>query len=226
MFISLKVNQNLTMRDNEEVNIQGQLDAQITNQEMKDTGWRYNEIHSMTTNFYKTNELNGSSYVKIPLRGSCVLNIEIDDKYCFLCIFLAHPHPCQNSHPNWVSNYRQLFIKFKIDGFDFTNGFRTCDVVKFENLKKLSINIFELQFYKVIWKNHQWKHKLIPIEVSKNNSERVIDLMIYKNHYVLIKTLHVFLGKKDCKFVCRRCLTCYRHERVWVKHKKDVNNKK
>ena len=42
--------------------------------------------------------------------------------------------------------------------------------------------------------------------------------MTYKNHYVLIKKLHVFLGKKDCRFVCRRCLNCFRYENVLLKH--------
>ena len=29
-------------------------------------------------------------------------------------------------------------------------------------------------------------HKLVPIELSKNEHETTIDLLIYKNHYVLI----------------------------------------
>ena len=147
LFISLKINQILTLKDIEETNIYSQLDSQITNQELKDSGWRFNKIISMTIYFYKTKELNGSSYVKIPLRSSAILNIENDDKYCFLWSILAHLHPCQNSHPNRVSNYRQYFNELKIEGIDFTNGFKTSDVVKFEKLNSLSINIFELKFY-------------------------------------------------------------------------------
>ena len=48
---------------------------------------------------------------------------------------------------------------------------------------------------------------------------RRIDLLIYKNHYALIRKLHVFLGKPDCKFVCRRCLSSYSNEDVLEKHK-------
>ena len=82
-------------------------------------------------------------------------------------------------------------------------------------MNNLAINIFELQFYQ---EEINWKHKLIPVEVSENNSGAVIDLMIYKNHYALIKKLHIFLGKRDSKFVCRRCLTCFTNENVLVKH--------
>ena len=49
------------------VNIYSQLDSQITNQELKDSGWRFNKLISMTIYFYKTKELNGSSYVKFHL---------------------------------------------------------------------------------------------------------------------------------------------------------------
>ena len=60
------------------------------------------------------------------------------------------------------------------DGFDFTNGFKCSDVHKFEKLKNLSINIFELILYK---NQKKWNHKLIPIEVSKNDSDGAVDLI-------------------------------------------------
>ena len=44
----------------------------------------------MTIYFYKTQELNGSSYVKIPIRSNAILNIQNDDKYCFIWSILAH----------------------------------------------------------------------------------------------------------------------------------------
>ena len=63
------------------------------------------------------------------------------------------------------------------------------------------------------------RHKLIPIEVSKNDSDRVIDLAIYKNHYVLIKKLNVFLGDHNKNFLCRRCLNSYTSENMLKIHK-------
>ena len=67
---------------------------------MKDSGWRFDKINSMIVYFYRTGELNGSNYVKIPLRSSAILNIENDDKYCFLWSILAHLHPCNINQPN------------------------------------------------------------------------------------------------------------------------------
>ena len=60
-----------------------------------------------------------------------------------------------------------------------------------------------MNFYQV---KDKWKHTLIPIEVSKNDSDRVIDLLIYKNHYPLVKNLNVFLGRHHKNFIYRRIL--------------------
>ena len=46
-----------------------------------------------------------------------------------------------------------------------------------------------------------WKHNLIPIEISKIESDKVVDLLFYKNHYALNKKLHVFLGNHNKSFV-------------------------
>ena len=179
MFINLNINQNLTQSDLDKIDIRSRLEHQIQQQEMKDSGWRFDKINSMTVYFYKTNELNGSNFVKIPLRSNAILSIENIDKYCFLWSIIAYLHPCKINHPNRVSNYKQYFNELNIQSFHFTNGFKCSDIHKFIELNNLSVNIFELIFYQ---DQNQWKHKLIPIEVSKNDSDRVIDLAIYKNH--------------------------------------------
>ena len=216
LFINLNINHNLTESDLDKINIISPLEFQIQQQEMKDSGWRFDKINSMTIYFYKTDEMNGSNYVKIPLRSNAILNIENNDEYCFLWSILAYIHPCNINHPNRVSTYRQYFIELNIQGFDFSKGFRCSDVHKFNELNNLSVNIFELVFYQ---DQNNWRHKLIPIEISKNDSDRVIDLAIYKNHYVLIKKLDVFLGDHNKKFICRQCLSSYKSENMLIKHK-------
>ena len=87
---------------------------------------------------------------------------------------------------------------------------------RFEKLNSLSANIYELNFYQ---DDDKWKQSLIPIEISKNESYKVIDLLIYKNHYALIKKLHVFLGSRNKSFVCRRCLNSYTCENALINQK-------
>ena len=169
----------------------------------------------MTVYFYKTGELNGSNYTKIPLRKNAIFKIEINDKYFFIWSVLASFHPCI-IHPNRVSNYKQYLKELNISGFDFSKGFKCSDVHKFNELNILSINIFELNFYQ---DQKKWKHKIIPVEIKKNDSHRVIELLIYKNHYALIKKLDVFLGDHNKNFICRGCLNSYTSENMLLLQK-------
>ena len=212
MVVNLSMVNNLTQSEIDNTNIQWEVEARKQNLEMKESGWHFQRVNSMTISFYNTGNMDGSSYVKIPLRSSAILNIKNNDKYCFLWSILAKLHPCENNS-NIVSSYRDYFDELNIEGFDFTNGFKCSDMYRFEKLNNLSINKYELGF-------DQNKYKLIPIEISKNESDKVIDLLIYKNHYVLIEKLNVFIGKHDCKYVCRKCLNSYTTNSMLVKHKK------
>ena len=71
-----------------------------------------------------------------------------------------------------------------MNDFDFKNGFKCTDVHKIEKLNNLSINLFELYFYQ---DHNKWRHKLVPIEVSKNESDRVLVLRNFKTRYAPIK---------------------------------------
>ena len=215
-FINLKINHNLTQTDIDNIDIQSPLEHQIQQQEMKNSGWRFDKINSMTKYFYKTGEMNDSNHVKIPLRSNAILNIENYDKYCFIWSKLASLHPCNNNHPNRVSNYMQNFDELNIQGSDFSKGFKCSDIHKFNELDNLSINIFDIIFYQ---DQNKWRHKLIPIEISKIDSDRDIDLAIYKNQHILNKKLDVFLGDHNKKFVCRRCLSSNTSENMLMKHK-------
>ena len=129
----------------------------------------------MKIRFCKTVEITGSSYAKLPLRSNALNNIKNNDKYCFIWSILAGLHHCENDHLNRVSNYSQCFNELNIDGFHFTNGFKCCDMHRFEKINNLSINIYETNFYQ---DDDKWKHNSIPIEVSKKESDRVGDLLI------------------------------------------------
>ena len=216
LYINLNINHNLTESDIDNIDVRYQLEQQIQNQEMKISGWTFDKINSMKISFYKFVELNGSSYVKIPLRSNAILNIQNNDKYCFIWSILAILHACENTHPSRVINYSQYFNEINFQSFDFTNGFKCSDVHRFNELNNLSVNIFELNFYQ---DGDKWKHNLLPIEISKNDSDELIDLLIYKNHYALIKKLHVFLGDRNKSFVCRRCLNSFSCENALTNHK-------
>ena len=146
-------------------------------------------------------------------RSSALSNNKNYDKCCFLWSILAKLHPCNSNHPNSVSNYRQNFIALNIEGFDFSKGFKCNDVQKFKKVSILFINTFELNRY---LDQIEGKHKLFPIEVSRNETDRLVDLKIYRSQYVLIKKLNVFLGKQVFRFIFKGCLCPYTSQGVLI----------
>ena len=149
LFINLNITHNLTQTDIDNIDIKSPLDFQIQQQEMKDSGWRFDKINSLIVYFYKTGEMNGSDYVKVPLRSNAILNTENNDKYCFIWSILASVHPCHNNHPNIVTNYKQFFDEINSIGCDFNKGFKRSDVHRLHELKTLSINMFEIKSIKI-----------------------------------------------------------------------------
>ena len=84
LYIYLKFNHNLTKSDIDNIDVRSQLKHQIQSQENQESGWIFEKINSMKVSFYKSTELNGTSCVKIPLRSNAILNIQNNDKYCFI----------------------------------------------------------------------------------------------------------------------------------------------
>ena len=66
----MNINHNLTETDIDNIDVKSQWEHQIKIQETKESGWIFEKINLMKIKFYKTGELNGSSYVNIPLRSN------------------------------------------------------------------------------------------------------------------------------------------------------------
>ena len=75
LFNILNINNNLTETDINNIDVKSQLEHQIQVQETKESGWVFDKNNSRKIGFYKTGELDGSSYVKIPLRSNALINI-------------------------------------------------------------------------------------------------------------------------------------------------------
>ena len=175
LFMNLKTNHNLTESDIDNIDVRSQLDHQILVQESRESGWIFDKINSMQISFYRTVELNGTSYVKNPLRSNAFLNVQNHDKFCFIWSILASLHPCEYTRPSRVNIFSQYFNELNFQSFDFTNALKCSDVHRFNELINLSVNTYELNFHQ---DGDKWKHNLIPKKISKKGSDNVIDLLI------------------------------------------------
>ena len=62
-FTNLNINHNLKQSDLDKIDIRSPSEHQIQQQEMRDSGWRFEKVSSMTAIFYTTGEMNGRSFV-------------------------------------------------------------------------------------------------------------------------------------------------------------------
>ena len=70
LFIVLESNKKITESDIGNIEINCPLETQIQKQEMKNSGWRFDKINSMTIYSFKTTKMNGSSIL-------CEVSVEI-----------------------------------------------------------------------------------------------------------------------------------------------------
>ena len=59
LYINLNFTHRLTQSHIDNIDIRSELARQNQNQEMKNSGWRFENYYSMTICFHKTSELNG-----------------------------------------------------------------------------------------------------------------------------------------------------------------------
>ena len=218
--IAINIIENLTRIQLNDLDIMTDLNYEIERRDMEGSGWNIQGINHLKIYFHKTNPINGQTYIEFPIRTNAVLNIQNNDSYCFLWCVLASIHPV-NKDPQRVSKYIPYRNELNINNIDFSNGMKITDIDKFEKLNnQLSINVFE---YTTEDDND---YKLVPFYISKNIENRIIiDLILYKNYYILLKKLHVFIGKHDNRFVCRNCLSSYSVQSELITHKKLCGNK-
>ena len=60
LYINLNINHNSTQSDFDYIDVKSPLEFQIQQQDMKDSGWRFDKTNSMTIYFHQTGIMNSS----------------------------------------------------------------------------------------------------------------------------------------------------------------------
>ena len=73
----MNINHNITESDLDKFDVRSPIEHQIQQQELKESGWRFDKVNSMIVYFYRTGEMDGRSYIKNPLISNAILRIKI-----------------------------------------------------------------------------------------------------------------------------------------------------
>ena len=128
----------------EEVNEANVISDQIDEIEQGESGYIFDSIKKLTVKMFRYHDIRASSYCKLlkPFcNSSSMVNIQNNDKYCFLWSILAHKYKV-NNHRERVSHYKTHFHELNQGDIQFPMKIK--DIPTFERINKLKINVFEL----------------------------------------------------------------------------------
>ena len=189
-----------------------QIENQLLEYSVNGSNWIIKKIIRLDIHIGKYKATYGSCLKNdLPTRlknKQALICIKNKDEKCFLYSICAKLFPTvkryQQSRPQYYSKY---FEKFNLKNISFPFDIKYLD--KFEKQNKhlnMRINIYgynELDF----------KHpEIFPVRISKFKAKNTIDLLLYENHFYLIKNFNRFCGRKDLclRHFCRNCLTGFR----------------
>lgn len=149
----------------------------------------------------------GASYVELPKKYKkkhCFVNIKNNDNKCFLWSILA------SEFPQYIKS-KKIFLKE--NHFDCTNltfPVSIQNVHVFEENNKININIYDLRIEKLASGDEFDSISLIyPDSVRESNYEKTVNLLLYDNHYVLIKDSNKLFYSLCAHRHILRCNFCF-----------------
>ena len=186
---------------------------------LRGSGWSEGTVKQIKLKQTKYTPIAGKTYIPLPKAladKKAVLNIKNSDDKCFMWCVLAKLHYFKKNAER-TSNYSKFVDELNLDGITFPVSIEQVET--FEQQNNLSINVYT-------WSETE---NLQPLRVSKdsptigNPDERHVDLLLYMQHYTLIRTMSRLLGfsskdehKQD---FCRRCLVRIPSIQAALKHR-------
>lgn len=175
--------------------------------EERDSGWTFISNSHLEINISKYQPLGGSKFLSLPKtiknKKACV-NIQNNDKYCFLWCIMAALFPT-NRHPERVTSYPHFRDILNINGLSFP--IKISDIGVFEkNNPTLNIFVYGLKNDRTI---------IGPLYTSSNSKSKSIHLLHLENntssHFCLIKNLTRLVRCQISKhhgklYFCETCL--------------------
>ena len=131
--------------------------------------------------------IKGSSFENIPkiFYNSKIINIiQNKDKKCFLYCYLRKYLNPVKTHSNRVSKIDKEYVQKLKNELNYN-----LDDVKVQDLSKIE-DLLETNIY-VYSCNKNLKEK-IPVYKCDKNFEKFLDLLLFENHYMLIKNIDRF----------------------------------
>ena len=193
----------------------------FANFQMKGSNWRLKSVIRLEINTGTYKPLKGKSYIPLPKElaaKKAIINIKNEDDECFKWCVTRALNPIVKHSERITEQLKEHAKSLNWDGIKFPVAVDENVISKFERNNNLNINIFGYDSKEM---------DIFPLIISKNKSEKAIDLLLISNgktkHYCLIKNFNKLAsGRTETShnkmYYCKRCLTGYRTVEGLQKH--------
>ena len=185
----------------------------------KGSGWYFKEAVNLEIHTVDYKPMRGSSNISLPdfiTRKKVIININNDDKKCFLWCVLRYLHPVERS-AHRISDLQQYENELNTQGIDFP--VKVKDISKFESLNPTipGINVFSVNE----------NNKFYPLRMAQRDTQNTIALFLYEEdgkYYSLIKSFsrlfrsQITSRTNGATYICKKCFTHFSKEEMLEKH--------
>ena len=193
------------------------------------SGWFLKKILLLRLAIYRCNPFGGCEYIKLPpcLKSKhSLLSFNCYDNKCFLYSVLAAFRKQRNARR--ITSYTALISSLNLNGISFPT--RLNEIPKFEKHNNVTINVFGM--FQEEESNGCSRLIPFPMYIStnfENEHKKHINLLLYKNHYMLIKNIDKFIRPffwKKTRYFCCKCLLSFNRKISYKLHKQSdcLNN--
>ncbi|XP_076674650.1 uncharacterized protein LOC143372385 [Andrena cerasifolii] len=180
----------------------------------RDSGRALSQILNLIVNVNKYNPLRAGCHFKLPreiLMKKATISVRSEDNACFAWAEVAALHPAERN-PHRPSSYPHYTLVLNLQGIEFPMS--TKQIVKFEGLNNISINVYSFEEKKKTEKGLT----IFPLHLTNHKREQHANLLYMPEqgdsnvgHFVLIKNLSRLVSMqlsrhREKKFICDRCL--------------------
>ena len=198
-----------------ELNFQDLLNL-ISDFEALGSGWIIGGIIKLEINLATYSPISANGFYPLPTalkHNKGLINIEVNDKRCFLWCVIAHIHPAR-VHRERLYHYRKYQKEINMSEMLYPISIK--QIPKFERMNKdIGVNVYA------------YDKEIFPMKITRERSRKYIVNLLYlqsgdNNHYILIRNLDRFLhhtkAHKGRLFFCSFCMQGFVKQIILDKH--------
>ena len=195
-----------------------ELENQVQEYCVNGSNWILEKIMRLDIHVGKYVTKYGACFTELPERlknEKAIINIKNKDYLCFVYSVLAKLFPVKNKWQQYfVKHYKKHIKKLNLKNIKFPMNVN--DIGKFEKQNshlKIRINVYG--YY-----NIERENEIFPIRISKFKAKNTIDLLLFNEHYFLIKNFNRFCGQSGgtYHYFCHNCLQGFDKNEKLLKH--------